>query len=186
MECRRGKTFHQKIVEKNEQQLDWGDRTVWGQKKPFVLQCNIQLQQSFPEPLNTFCFLQLKKKPGALTRTSILFLFLSMLQDLPAFSRSLHIIQAVTDVISLGLATTVFPHAMAGAIFQVNKYSGKFQGLINPAMKQNHKDRRSVCWDAKLISLTSRIIYKNSDLWREFGHSFYFQTICTINLQHFW
>lgn len=44
-----------------------------------------------------------------------------MLRDLPAFSKSLHIIQAVTDVISLGLATTVFPHAMAGAIFQVNK-----------------------------------------------------------------
>lgn len=46
-----------------------------------------------------------------------LFIFL----ELPALLRSLHIIQAVTDVISLGLAMTVFPHAIAGAIFQVSK-----------------------------------------------------------------
>lgn len=38
---------------------------------PFVLQCNIQLQQSFPKPLSTFWFLQLKK-PGAQTSISIL------------------------------------------------------------------------------------------------------------------
>lgn len=40
---------------------------------------------------------------------------------LPACSSSLHSIQAVTEVISLGLATTVFPAAMAGAIFQVSR-----------------------------------------------------------------
>ena len=39
----------------------------------------------------------------------------------PAVSRSLHIIQAVTDVSSLGLAMTVLPAAMAGATFQVSK-----------------------------------------------------------------
>lgn len=52
---------------------------------------------------------------------------------LPACCISLHIIQAVTDVISLGFATTVFPAAMAGAIFQVSRYRGRFQGLIRPA-----------------------------------------------------
>lgn len=40
---------------------------------------------------------------------------------LPACCMSLHSIQAVTEVISLGLATTVFPAAMAGAIFQVSR-----------------------------------------------------------------
>src|SRR6056300_1064803 len=39
---------------------------------------------------------------------------------------------AVIGVISEGLATTQFPAARAGAIFQVNKYSGKFQGEIQP------------------------------------------------------
>lgn len=52
---------------------------------------------------------------------------------LPACCISLHSIQAVTEVISLGLATTVFPAAMAGAIFQVSRYRGRFQGLIRPA-----------------------------------------------------
>ena len=41
-------------------------------------------------------------------------------------------IAAVTGVNSLGLATTQFPAAKAGAIFQVNKYKGKFHGLIHP------------------------------------------------------
>lgn len=40
---------------------------------------------------------------------------------LPALSKSLHNIHAVTDVSSLGLAITVFPAAMAGAIFQVSR-----------------------------------------------------------------
>ena len=35
-------------------------------------------------------------------------------------------------VISLGLATTQLPAAKAGAIFQVNKYRGRFQGEIQP------------------------------------------------------
>lgn len=52
----------------------------------------------------------------------------------PACCNSLHIIQAVTEVISLGLATTVLPAARAGAIFQVSRYRGKFQGLIRPAV----------------------------------------------------
>lgn len=42
-------------------------------------------------------------------------------RSLPAFSRSLHIIHAVTDVSSLGLAITVLPAARAGATFQVSK-----------------------------------------------------------------
>ena len=40
---------------------------------------------------------------------------------------------AVIGVISEGLATTVFPVAKAGAIFQVSRYNGKFQGEIHAA-----------------------------------------------------
>src|SRR5690554_854135 len=40
--------------------------------------------------------------------------------------------KAVIGVTSLGFATTVFPAARAGAIFQLNKYSGRFQGEIHP------------------------------------------------------
>ena len=36
-------------------------------------------------------------------------------------------------VISEGFATTVFPLARAGAIFQVNKYKGKFHGEMQAA-----------------------------------------------------
>lgn len=97
----------------------------------------------FPKAFEHLLISATKKNLVHKTRISALFLLLSMLQDLPAFSKSLHIIQAVTDVISLGLATTVFPHAMAGTIFQVNKYSGKFQGLIKPATKQKHKEDQS-------------------------------------------
>ena len=39
---------------------------------------------------------------------------------------------AVKGVISLGFATTQFPAAIAGAIFQVKRYKGKFQGEIQP------------------------------------------------------
>ena len=49
---------------------------------------------------------------------------------------SLHILlnkYAVKGVISDGFATTVLPAAIAGAIFQVNKYRGRFQGEIQPA-----------------------------------------------------
>jgi hypothetical protein len=35
-------------------------------------------------------------------------------------------------VTSEGFATTQFPAAIAGAIFQENKYKGKFQGDIQP------------------------------------------------------
>ena len=38
---------------------------------------------------------------------------------------------AVTGVNSEGLATTQFPAAKAGATFQVNRYNGKFQGLMH-------------------------------------------------------
>ena len=41
-------------------------------------------------------------------------------------------IVAVCGVISDGLATTVLPAASAGAIFQVNRYSGRFHGEIVP------------------------------------------------------
>src|SRR5207249_5701728 len=41
---------------------------------------------------------------------------------------------AVIGVSSLGLAMAVLPTAMAGAIFQLNKYRGKFQGEMSPAM----------------------------------------------------
>ena len=37
---------------------------------------------------------------------------------------------AVAGVTSEGLATTVLPAASAGAIFQVNRYSGRFHGEI--------------------------------------------------------
>lgn len=46
---------------------------------------------------------------------------LNPISQLPAFSRSLHIIHAVTEVSSLGLAITVLPAAIAGASFQVSK-----------------------------------------------------------------
>jgi len=39
---------------------------------------------------------------------------------------------AVTGVSSEGLATTQQPTAKAGAIFQVNRYSGRFQGEMQP------------------------------------------------------
>ena len=40
--------------------------------------------------------------------------------------------KAVYGVISDGFATTQLPVANAGAIFQVNKYNGKFQGEMQP------------------------------------------------------
>lgn len=109
--------------------------------------------------LSDFC-----NKNGAQTSSSTLFPLPSMLRDSPAFSKSLHIIQAVTDVISLGLATTVFPHAMAGAIFQVNKYSGKFQGLIKPATKQKHKREYFILLGCKTNFSNLKHLYTNSDL----------------------
>ena len=39
---------------------------------------------------------------------------------------------AVSGVSSLGLATQVFPAAMAGAIFHDSRYSGRFHGEISP------------------------------------------------------
>src|SRR6185312_12804865 len=39
---------------------------------------------------------------------------------------------AVQGVISEGLATTVLPLASAGAIFQLNRYNGRFHGLMQP------------------------------------------------------
>ena len=39
---------------------------------------------------------------------------------------------AVRGVTSEGFATTVLPAASAGAIFQVNRYSGRFHGLMQP------------------------------------------------------
>ncbi len=42
-------------------------------------------------------------------------------------------IQVVYGEISDGFATTVQPAANAGAIFQVNRYKGRFHGLMHPA-----------------------------------------------------
>src|SRR5206468_4459361 len=52
----------------------------------------------------------------------------------PASRQISHSRYAVIGVSSLGLAMAVLPTAMAGAIFQLNKYSGRFHGEINPAM----------------------------------------------------
>jgi len=41
-------------------------------------------------------------------------------------------LNAVTEVISLGLATTVLPKAKAGANLKVNRYIGRFHGVIIP------------------------------------------------------
>src|SRR3546814_12506254 len=46
----------------------------------------------------------------------------------PIFAASSPSIVAVIGVISDGFATTVLPAASAGAIFQVNRYSGRFNG----------------------------------------------------------
>src|SRR5439155_10506226 len=54
-----------------------------------------------------------------------------------AMSQSMN---AVIGVSSLGLAMAVLPTAMAGAIFQLNKYSGKFHGEINPAMPRGWRN----------------------------------------------
>ena len=40
----------------------------------------------------------------------------------------------VTGVTSLGFAITQLPAAKAGAIFHVNKYKGKFHGLMQPTI----------------------------------------------------
>ncbi len=44
----------------------------------------------------------------------------------PALLSTVPSMYAVSGVSSEGLATTVFPTANAGAIFQVNRYKGKF------------------------------------------------------------
>ena len=50
----------------------------------------------------------------------------------PISAASAASIVAVRGVTSDGLATTVLPAARAGAIFQVNRYSGRFHGLMQP------------------------------------------------------
>ena len=52
---------------------------------------------------------------------------------LPASFKTSPNFHAVTDVISLGLETTVLPATIAGASLKVNKYMGRFHGLIKPA-----------------------------------------------------
>src|SRR5213082_443091 len=52
----------------------------------------------------------------------------------PASAQISHNRYAVIGVSSLGLAMAVLPTAMAGAIFQLSKYSGRFHGEINPAI----------------------------------------------------
>lgn len=58
--------------------------------------------------------------------------------NLPASFINFAIIHAVTDVISLGLQTTVFPAAIAGAILNVKRYIGRFQGEMRPATPIGH------------------------------------------------
>src|SRR5258708_34514950 len=50
----------------------------------------------------------------------------------PASMQTCDSMNAVSGVISDGLATTVLPAASAGAIFQVNRYSGRFHGEMQP------------------------------------------------------
>src|SRR5687768_1118048 len=50
----------------------------------------------------------------------------------PASMQSFESRYAVIGVTSLGLATTVQPEAMAGANFHVKRYSGRFQGEMQP------------------------------------------------------
>src|SRR4051812_3612103 len=52
----------------------------------------------------------------------------------PASIHNSDSIYAVMGVISEGLATTQFPDASAGAIFQVKRYSGRFHGEMHPAI----------------------------------------------------
>src|SRR6185312_2270230 len=46
---------------------------------------------------------------------------------------------AVMGVTSEGLATTQFPAARAGAIFQVKRYSGRFQGEMQPTTPRGER-----------------------------------------------
>lgn len=172
-ERRHRKNFHEEIVEKKKRAIAgvgrWDImRTGRAFRSPVQPSATANSLSQILWALSDLC----NRKYGAQASIPITFSLLSILRDLPAFSKSLHIIQAVTDVISLGLATTVFPHAIAGAIFQVNKYSGKFQGLIKPATKQTHKRQ-----EFSLLGDNLKQLYTNSDLWREFGYGFYFQTI---------
>ena len=48
----------------------------------------------------------------------------------PACSHTSAKSRAVSEVVSAGLRTTVFPVARAGAIFQASISKGKFQGII--------------------------------------------------------
>lgn len=66
---------------------------------------------------------------------------------------------------------------MAGAIFQVSKYSGKFQGLIKPATKQKHERQAISLLGYKTHFSNLKQLHTNSDLWRIFGYGFYFQPI---------
>jgi hypothetical protein len=50
----------------------------------------------------------------------------------PASAISLAVNSAVRGVNSLGLSTTVFPHASAGPNFHASMRRGKFQGMIWP------------------------------------------------------
>ena len=49
--------------------------------------------------------------------------------------------KAVSEVVSAGFNTTVFPAARAGAIFHAAINKGKFQGMICPATPNEATDR---------------------------------------------
>ena len=70
----------------------------------------------------------------------------------PASAESSPSAAAVSGVSSLGFATTVHPAANAGAIFQVNKYSGRFHGLMHPATPLGRRITRETACGARKSS----------------------------------
>ena len=61
----------------------------------------------------------------------------------PALRKVSHNKYAVIEVNSLGLQTQVHPAAIHGAIFQLSKYKGKFQGTIRHATPAAFKFKTS-------------------------------------------
>ena len=61
---------------------------------------------------------------------AVLFLFVVMMLDIDVAEMR----AGFARYWPLGFAIAVFPTVMAGAIFQLNKYRGRFQGEIRPAM----------------------------------------------------
>lgn len=71
----------------------------------------------------------------------------------PAFNRASHNKYAVSEVNSLGLHTQVQPEAMHGAIFQLNRYNGRFHGTIKTATPAAYNLEEFLNLIRKVISL---------------------------------